>query len=366
MSSSPNGNSGNSTQKRRKYSTRACVFCRNRHKKCDGGMPCLACDQRKQDCVYPEQQKKRGPKPRASLLNGNTTNTAGSSGKSVAPTSSLNHHHSGKLVSPEVVQNNCGQMSILTSSREEQVVRGLQQMHMGDPNNLQGKSKRRRLSSNSEERLPAVREMLPERSNSLSDEVMGLCHLLQEIVQIVQQHPRAYPFVKPVSLADAPDYYEIIIQPMDFSTVLKKINSYQYISLSQFYNDLNLMVENCRKYNSGTRSAYLIDWAQELQQYVLEEIQKRTSETFFLIPQPIDPLEHFCDNYRLATTPNDLEITDLSLYELDPRYQLVYDPQMLTAPLENWSIFESGDLLEYSLSSPYSDQDFYGEEHKLL
>jgi len=349
MSSSPSGSSGNSTQKRRKYSTRACVFCRNRHKKCDGGMPCLACDQRKQECVYPEQQKKRGPKPRASLINGNTE----SPGKTVISTTS-----SGKLGSPESVSSkNCASVAILTASREEQqVVRGLQQMHMSD-STVHAKSKRRRLSSNSEERLPTVRDMLPDRSVSLNEDVIGLCNLLQEIIQIVHQHPRAFPFLKPVSIADAPDYYDIILQPMDFSTVAKKINSYQYVSLSQFYNDLNLMVENCRKYNQETRSAYLIDWVLELQQFILEEIQKRTSEAIFLIPQPIDPLDHF-DNYRQMPNHH-FEISD-SLYEID-RFQLVYtDPQ-------NWNIFsENIDLLEYSLSSSQYADSFYGEENMKL
>jgi len=364
MSSSPSASSGNgninnsnnSTQKRRKYSTRACVFCRNRHKKCDGGMPCLACDQRKQECVYPEQQKKRGPKPRASLINGNTE----SPGKTVISTSS------GKLGSPESVSSkNCASVAILTASRDEQqVVRGLQQMHMGD-SAVHSKSKRRRLSSNSEERLPTVRDsmMLPDRSNSLNEDVIGLCNLLQEIIQIVQQHPRAFPFLKPVSIADAPDYYDIILQPMDFSTVAKKINSYQYVSLSQFYNDLNLIVENCRKYNQETRSAYLIDWVLELQQFVLEEIQKRTSEAIFLIPQPIDQLDHF-DNYRQMPNHHHFEISD-HLYEID-RFQLVYTDQQIFP--ENWNIFaENIDLLEYSLSSSsqYAD-NFYGEENMKL
>jgi len=324
-------------------------------------MPCLACDQRKQDCVYPEQQKKRGPKPRASLLNGNSPSGV-TSGKSSGSTSPSDQSSPRKMESPEIGQSsvNCSPVAILAPSGEEQVVRGLQQMRMSEPKLVQGKNKRRKLSSNSEDLIPAVREMLPERS--MNEEVMRLCSLLQEIIQLVQKHPHAHPFLKPVSLTDAPGYYDVIHQPMDFSTVLKKINSYQYDSLAQFYNDLNLMVENCRKFNGETNTAYLIDWAQELRQVIIEEIQKRrTSETFFLIPQPMQPFEHLDQTFRLSINhPSDSEINDLSLYEID-RCQLVYDPQIFTAPLENWSIFDCGDLLEYTLS-PYSDQDLYGEE----
>jgi len=61
-----NSLSENPLQKR-KYTSRACAFCRSLHKKCDGGQPCLRCEQRKQECVY-QKHKKRGPKPRTKSL----------------------------------------------------------------------------------------------------------------------------------------------------------------------------------------------------------------------------------------------------------------------------------------------------------
>jgi len=295
-----------STQKRRKYSTRACVFCRNRHKKCDGGQPCIACDQRKQECVYPEQQKKRGPKPRASLnLGPNGT---------------------------------AGMGSVLTTMEFS----SKPPMAMVNPG--QGKTKRRRLSM-SEERLPLATESVIHAEGVSVDQI-NLCHCLQNIIQLIQQHPRVYPFLHPVSITDAPDYYEVIDQPMDFSTINEKVNNFQYVNFSHFYQDLNLLVNNCRKYNQGTQSAYLIDWAIELQQMIINEIQKRTTDTpqTVLWYPPMDPVDHF-ESYR---TNNELEMADLSLC-----------PQMLSTPLENWSIFDSCEFLDSSLSnSIYSVQEF--------
>jgi len=314
--------------KRRKYSTRACVFCRNRHKKCDGGQPCVACDQRKQECVYPEQQKKRGPKPRTALnLGGTSMMNQGNTGMG-----------SSGLTTVEFSSKPNGAIAVVNTTAAQTAAAG------------QGKTKRRRLSLNSEERLPAASvgstssstlslSLIMADGNSV--ERINLCHWLQEIIQLIQLHPHVYPFLRPVSISDAPDYYDVIEQPMDFSTMNEKINTFQYVSLSQFYNDLNLLVDNCRKYNQGTRSAYLIDWAMELQQTILQEIQKRTDTALIWYPQPIDcQLDHF-DSYR---TNNELEI---DLY-----------PQMLSTPLENWSIFDSCDFLDSSLSSPYSEQEF--------
>jgi len=332
--------SPSSTQKRRKYSTRACVFCRNRHKKCDGGQPCVACDKRKQECVYPEQQKKRGPKPRiAQNLGTNSTNSLNSHqlhvnsvmGSSAAVLTSVefssmnnNHKPSAGLVAVHGGVNHHGGIAVVNSEQ-------------------QGKTKRRRLSLNSEEILPAVAKS-GEIVMTAGPEQINLCHWLQEIIQLIQQHPHVSPFLHPVSLSDAPDYYDIIDQPMDFSRMNEKINTFQYVSVSQFYMDLNLLVDNCRKYNQGTRSAYLIDWAIELQQTILQEIQKRM-DTVMWYPKPVvvDPLDHF-ESYR---SNNDMLEIDLSLY-----------PQMLSAPLENWSIFDSCDFLESSFSSPYSVQEF--------
>jgi len=72
--------SGLNPMQRRKYASRACAFCRSLHKKCDGGQPCVRCEQRKQECVY-QKHKKRGPKPKTKSLGGkNKSKKRGRSG----------------------------------------------------------------------------------------------------------------------------------------------------------------------------------------------------------------------------------------------------------------------------------------------
>lgn len=73
--------------------------------------------------------------------------------------------------------------------------------------------------------------------------------------------------MKPVSKSEAPDYYEgmslyggsvafftmriVIANPMDFSTMLKKVKARQYKSKREFKDDLDLIWSNCFTYNAA-------------------------------------------------------------------------------------------------------------------
>lgn len=61
------------------------------------------------------------------------------------------------------------------------------------------------------------------------------------------------PFLNKVSKREAPNYYEIIKQPMDLNTVMKKLKSFQYINKQQFIDDLMLIWQNCLSYNSDPK-----------------------------------------------------------------------------------------------------------------
>ncbi|XP_026858854.2 bromodomain-containing protein 3b isoform X3 [Electrophorus electricus] len=61
----------------------------------------------------------------------------------------------------------------------------------------------------------------------------------------------AWPFYKPVDAEalELHDYHEIIKQPMDLSTVKKKMDSREYQDAQSFAADVRLMFSNCYKYN---------------------------------------------------------------------------------------------------------------------
>ena len=69
--------------------------------------------------------------------------------------------------------------------------------------------------------------------------------------------PAAHPFAVPVnpSALDIPDYFDIIRNPMDLSTISKKLQEHRYKSFSEYESDMLLMFYNARLYNTNKKSA---------------------------------------------------------------------------------------------------------------
>ncbi|CAA7263126.1 unnamed protein product [Cyclocybe aegerita] len=75
--------------------------------------------------------------------------------------------------------------------------------------------------------------------------------LLVDLKTITIDNRDAEAFLKPVSRAEVPDYYDVISNPMDFQTMLKKIKQKQYKSKREFKDDLDLIWSNCYTYNAS-------------------------------------------------------------------------------------------------------------------
>ena len=66
----------------------------------------------------------------------------------------------------------------------------------------------------------------------------------------------SFPFLRPVQKKEAPNYYDIITNPMDLGTVGKNLKNLKYNSKSEFKQDLDLIWSNCLKYNTLPESIY--------------------------------------------------------------------------------------------------------------
>lgn len=75
-----------------------------------------------------------------------------------------------------------------------------------------------------------------------------LLHLLNDM----QNHQSAWPFVHPVNKDEVADYYEVIKEPMDLSTMEEKHEKDLYPTPEDFIKDAKLIFDNCRKYNNET------------------------------------------------------------------------------------------------------------------
>ncbi|KAF7496188.1 Bromodomain-containing protein 2 [Sarcoptes scabiei] len=58
-----------------------------------------------------------------------------------------------------------------------------------------------------------------------------------------------WPFWRPVSEKDFPDYRQKIEKPMDLTTIKNNLETGVYLTIDDFAKDVRLIVSNCRRYN---------------------------------------------------------------------------------------------------------------------
>lgn len=95
----------------------------------------------------------------------------------------------------------------------------------------------------------------PDIHNMSPDEFSFCTEVLQDLEK--SKHKKySWPFLYPVTEQDAPGYFSVISQPMDLSTVRSKLDGRKYTSSAEFIADLNLIVENCFKFNKPETEVY--------------------------------------------------------------------------------------------------------------
>ncbi|CAB41059.2 SWR1 complex bromodomain subunit bdf1 [Schizosaccharomyces pombe] len=97
---------------------------------------------------------------------------------------------------------------------------------------------------------PAVLpEGKPRRRKNNSQ--MRFCSTVLKELYKRQYESFAFPFYQPVDpvACDCPDYFDVIKEPMDLSTIQSKLNKNEYSTLEEFESDILLMFNNCFTYN---------------------------------------------------------------------------------------------------------------------
>ncbi|CAK9437367.1 uncharacterized protein LODBEIA_P17450 [Lodderomyces beijingensis] len=96
----------------------------------------------------------------------------------------------------------------------------------------------------------------------------------------MQNHPSAWPFAVPVNKDEVPDYYEVIKEPMDLSTMESKLENDKYESFEQFLYDARLIFKNCRSYN-GETTTYFKN-ANKLEKFMNNKIKESAEYSHYL------------------------------------------------------------------------------------
>ncbi|KFW62813.1 Bromodomain and PHD finger-containing protein 3, partial [Pygoscelis adeliae] len=105
------------------------------------------------------------------------------------------------------------------------------------------------------ERARLLIELIRKREKLKREQVVTPFNvLLRTTLDLLQEKDAAQIFAEPVNLNEASlfprDYLEFISNPMDFSTMRRKLESHLYRTLDEFEEDFNLIVTNCMRYNA--------------------------------------------------------------------------------------------------------------------
>ncbi|XP_019126511.2 bromodomain and PHD finger-containing protein 3 isoform X2 [Larimichthys crocea] len=93
------------------------------------------------------------------------------------------------------------------------------------------------------------REQVKVHQAALEMQLTPMLVLLRSTLEQLQEKDTAQIFAQPVNIKEVPDYLEFISQPMDFSTMVSKLESHTYHSVADLEADFSLMVSNCLLYN---------------------------------------------------------------------------------------------------------------------
>jgi len=108
----------------------------------------------------------------------------------------------------------------------------------------------------------------------LGGKPLPLLACLHIVYAEIAAHADAWPFKKAVSTDIAPDYYDVIKDPIDLAMIERRLNNAPsdrteyYVSVDMFLAELVRMCENCRVYNGENNEYY--DCAVRLEAFARE------------------------------------------------------------------------------------------------
>ncbi|PNJ42667.1 TAF1 isoform 4 [Pongo abelii] len=145
------------------------------------------------------------------------------------------------------------------------------------------------------------------------DDQVAFSFILDNIVtQKMMAVPDSWPFHHPVNKKFVPDYYKVIVNPMDLETIRKNISKHKYQSRESFLDDVNLILANSVKYN-GPESQYT-KTAQEIVNVCYQTLTEYD--------------EHLTQLEKDICTAKEAALEEAELESLDPMTPGPYTPQM--------------------------------------
>eukprot|EP01113_Clastostelium_recurvatum_P039853 TRINITY_DN6136_c0_g1_i6.p1 TRINITY_DN6136_c0_g1~~TRINITY_DN6136_c0_g1_i6.p1 ORF type:complete len:1055 (-),score=305.98 TRINITY_DN6136_c0_g1_i6:55-3219(-) len=109
--------------------------------------------------------------------------------------------------------------------------------------------------------------------------------IVEKVLDYMRKVPTAEVFTRPVPKTIAPDYYDVILNPICFADMREKARRIEYRNKNHFLDDVRLLVNNCREYNLGKHLASnpgLPTTAEGVYHVVLTELDKHQEDLVVL------------------------------------------------------------------------------------
>ncbi|XP_022907101.1 bromodomain-containing protein homolog [Onthophagus taurus] len=93
-------------------------------------------------------------------------------------------------------------------------------------------------------------ELMKAKQRCLNVELKPLEASLRKVLDLIAAKDVNEIFLEPVDLEEVPDYTTVVTEPMDLSTMTKKLDDGLYPNLKSIEIDFELMISNCLAYNN--------------------------------------------------------------------------------------------------------------------
>ncbi|XP_034736115.1 bromodomain-containing protein 1-like isoform X3 [Etheostoma cragini] len=144
------------------------------------------------------------------------------------------------------------------------------------------------------------REEMKLQQSALEVQLTPFNILLRAVLSQLQEKDQYSIFAQPVNTKEVADYLDHIKNPMDFSTMRKRIDAHEYRSLEEFEADFDLIIFNCMKYNA--KETFFYKAAQRMQDHggaILRRARREAERIGFDFPSGL----HLPEAPKLETPP---------------------------------------------------------------
>ena len=164
---------------------------------------------------------------------------------------------------------------------------------------------------------------LKNKKSSLSQITPEDNKIIKEIIELIKSDPKSIQFQYPVNTEENPDYLRVInYNPMDISTVEKKLSNEEYSLVQDVINDIKLIWYNCRIYNYESSQIY------QFSDY-LEKLADKELEKYYIYYDKLNKSVNYKEQYEkniykeeAFTDPDYLEKNNSDMPEEDKKFYI--------------------------------------------